>query len=112
MQITQEHEVMLARLSETSQSPEAYEAMLKALPDSVKRTFVELDTGVIREYSVRNVKKRLADNPEMAKLLDAVAVRQIVEQVYNNIIEDQKKVRTMMGGGEQRTEGGYRTIRR
>lgn len=85
------------------------------LPDNVKRTFVDLDSGSIREYSMRSVRKKLTDNPQMAKLLDAVAVRQIIEQVYNNIIEDQKKVRAMMNGsrdGFNMGGGRSRMIRR
>lgn len=110
---------MLARLSSAQRTPAEYEAMLESLPDNVRRIFVEMDVGTIREYSMRSVRRRLQENPGMAKLLDALAVRQITEQVFNNIREDQEKVKKMMAAGKE-SDGGstrdrsvaYRTIRR
>jgi len=112
MELTKEHELMLASLSKVQRSPKAYNDMLENLPDDVKRTFVELDVGAVREYSVRSVKRRLRDNSGMAKLLDEVAVRKIIEQVDQNILEDQRKVKEMIGQSSGGVRDRFRVVRR
>ena len=88
---------LLAKLSAAQRTPQEYDAMLRSLPDSVKRTFVEMDTGLIREHCKRSLRRKLKDNPGLGKLLDAVSVRQIIDQQYINILEDRQKVKAMLG---------------
>lgn len=88
---------VLAKLSTAQRAPHEHEAMLRALPDSVKRTFVEMDTGLIREHCKRNLMRKLKDNPGLGQLLDAISVQQIIDQHYINILEDRHKVQAMLG---------------
>lgn len=86
-------DALLNGLSSSNKDPKAYQQMLERLPEDVKRTFVEMPAGAIREYAQRHMRNKLKENPGFEKLLDADSIRQITKRIENNILEDQATVR-------------------